>query len=150
MIKRSFEIGPTKATLAALGILATGVAGTMAWYHRKAVLKALKRTVDPQVTLTSGGGPGVGARLKGTPFMLDMDPTGPGAGVAIPMSTAGTLLGKLPFDWARKYGKKLSITPGNVYTGVEMAGILPLPFVGVSAGIEDKAKLMRALKALKK
>ena len=106
--------------------------------RRKQIKKYLKKHIEPLATITSGGGPGVGMRIKGTPLIMDIDPTGPGAGVGIPMSAVS------------KFHKKFKNIPGRLYLGAELAGILPIPHVGLAVAPSDKNKLRKLIQEFRK
>lgn len=144
------ELSPTAITLGAIGLLAAGAGGTMAYVKRKELLKLLKDNVEPMVTFTSGGGPGIGGRLKGTPFVADIDPTGPGAGVLLPFSWASKAMDHIPGDKAKQYSKVMKDVPGSLYVGMEMAGPIPIPHLGIAATTGDKEKLKKTWARLKK
>lgn len=114
------------------------------------VWDAVRRHADPQFTFTSGGGPGLGMKLRHYPLMVDMDPTGPGAGITIPLSAVGRIIKMMPTKRMHTVGEAVRQTPGSFYTGFELAGILPLPFIGASVGLSDKDKLLNLVKRVKK
>ncbi len=98
-------------------------------------------------TFTSAGGPGVGVRSYfpysdplGVGIETDIDPTGPGGGV---------LLSNHKLRQAKNYVLKnlgmeedtSEVMPGFLYGGVEMAGSLPTPFLGLTTSLHDIDKL---------
>ena len=98
-------------------------------------------------TFTSAGGPGVGVRSYfpysdplGVGIETDIDPTGPGGGVLLSnhrlRQAKNSVLEKLGME------KDTSeVMPGFLYGGVEMAGSLPTPFLGLTTSLHDIDKL---------
>jgi len=113
--------------------------------------KTLGKYIEPLFTVTSGGGPGGGIHLKGTPFMGDMDATGPGGGVLINPKTLAKWMRKMPtfhnrtLRKARVASRKVKNLPGKIYTGVEFTGLIPAPFVGLAANKADSAQIMQMI-----
>ena len=136
----------------ALTPIASGIKNGAASFGNTKVGGGLKRlaskTIEPVVTATSGGGMGVGSRVKHTPFMFDIDPTGPGLGLAIKNDFIGRALKKIPMKSVRKAGEKIEKIPGMQYHGVEFAGITPTPFAGLAVNPAEKDALVKALKEL--
>jgi len=107
--------------------------------------------LDPVFTFASGGGPGAGVVLKdpipGTTwddalFAFDMDVTGPGTGVVVSPDTAANWIEMIPQEWAKTTGDAVRRAPGKVYLGLELVGVLPVPFVGLAGNEEDKDKIL--------
>jgi len=48
--------------------------------------------VEPVYTFTTAGGAGGGIKIKGVPIVIDMDPTGPGAGFTLKGTTLAKIL----------------------------------------------------------
>ena len=93
--------------------------------------------VSPVMTFTSGGGPGVGVSYRGTPFITDIDVTGPGAGVGLPPSVVAKLMREVPGERSKMIADRIEKMPGKIYVGVELAGPMPTGFLGVAASTED-------------
>ena len=98
-------------------------------------------------TFTSAGGPGVGVRSYfpysdplGVGIETDIDPTGPGGGVLL--SNHRLRQAKNSVLKALGMEKDTSeVMPGFLYGGVEMAGSLPTPFLGLTTSLHDLDKL---------
>jgi hypothetical protein len=107
-----------------------------------ALSKFFKSFLEPIVTFTGGGGPGVGVRIRGTPFAVDIDPTGPGTGVLLPTEIFASILRKIPLSYTRNLADKVAKIPGQAYIGVELIGLVPVPFPGAAAATDDAKKLV--------
>ena len=113
-----------------------------------AAKSVFNKVVEPQFTFTSAGGPGFGTRFRKTPFMMDIDPTGPGFGIVTKPETVAKLVRMVPGKRAKALADKVERIPANIYSGVEFAGIVPAPFVGLSGGTAEKEKIIELAKAL--
>ena len=104
--------------------------------------------LEPTFTFTSAGGPGGGARLYfpysdplGVGLEMDVDPTGPGAGLLI---NTGKI--RQAGNWAAdKLGteklRDMNLPPGFAYVGAEMAGNAVSPFIGATVSAGDTEHL---------
>jgi len=117
---------------------------------KKALVGFFKKFLEFHVTFTAGGGPGVGYRLRGTPLIADIDPTGPGTGVLIDTSTFAKILNKIPLKYTKEIANKINEMPGKVYVGVEAVGIIPVPFVGGAGSGADAKKIIAFFKQMLK
>ena len=128
-------------------------AGSWSWLKEK-----LGPYLDPVVTFTAGGGPGGGFVLKDpipgsgwddALFAFDMDVTGPGSGILLAPETAANWIETIPQDWAKTTAAAVRKAPGKVYLGVELVGLLPVPFVGLAGNTEDKDKIAQFIETSK-
>ena len=97
----------------------------------------------PVATLTSLGGPGVGVRIRGTPLITDIDPTGPGMGVGVPPKVLADVLRRMPNRRMHLIARHVEQLPGKIYLGMELVGAMPGPFFGTAVDPEDAAAVLQ-------
>ena len=111
-----------------------------------------KKFPDWQPLFTATPLPGVGfaKKFKGTDLeaIIDLDATGPGIGVGISPKTLAKMIKYVPHTGIQQYAKLIETAPGRVYIGVELHGLLPLPFIGGAVVPADKQKLEKWIKTV--
>jgi len=123
--------------------------------HYTTFLQELQRTgTEPTGTLTSAGGPGLGLREYfpysdpiGLGLETDVDPTGPGMGILLNnyrlRQFGNYLADRIGDNSVGNWFQDWNLPPGFTYAGVEMAGNLPMPFIGATVSTHDIPKLQK-------
>jgi len=117
--------------------------------YKTSFMNELNRTgVEPTFTFTSAGGPGAGFRgyfpysdPLGIGLELDLDPTGPGAGLLFNTAHLKGYGNSLADATGTNVTRDMNLPPGFLYTGIEMAGNMKTPFVGATVSAHDTQQL---------
>jgi hypothetical protein len=112
--------------------------------------------LEPTFTFTSAGGPGAGFRgyfpysdPLGIGLEVDLDPTGPGGGILVNTGNlrkwSNNLADRIGDNSVGNSFRDLNLPPGFLYSGVEVAGNVPAPFVGATVSLNDTENLEKWL-----